>query len=419
MAETLPNKAEMVVVGAGAVGCAIAWQLAARGRRDVVVIEKSGITHGSTWHAAGLVGQYRSREDLTRLMLSSVRMMDEIQAETPIDWRPVDSVRVASSAARWQEYRSAEPLARRYGVDFGLLTAAEAQRRFPFLSTSGVHGAALVHGDGYVGPSSLTQAYAGRARQLGVAIREGISVTGFERNEDRCTAVLTDRGRIACKTLVLAPGVWARVVGRMLGLDLPVAAIEHQYAVTEKRADVPRDLPCLRDPDLNFYLKPEVGGFAIGGWEANTVAVHGSDMPASFGRELLPDNLERLQPILEAAARRLPVLEELGLQRIINGPIPVSPDGEPILGPEPSMGNVMLAIGFTSGIAASAGAGRAIAEWIIDGKPGFALPSLDPRRFGKTAWESREMNTRAIRAYAGYYALSQSLAKGTGLQSLP
>lgn len=409
MSDRLPAAANIVIVGAGAVGCAIAWQLARRGARDVLVLEKSGITHGSTWHAAGLVGQYRSREDLTRLMQSSVRLLGEIEAETPIDWRPVGSLRIASSAARWDEFRAAEPLARRYGVGFDLVSAEEARRRFPYVSTSGVHGAAFVHGDGYVDPTSVTQAYASRARRFGAKIREGVTITGFERIGDRCTAVVTDQGRVTCETLVLAPGVWARVIGRMLGLDLPVAAIEHQYAVTEKRSDLPRDLPALRDPDLNFYLKPEVGGFAIGGWEADTVAVHGSNMPASFGRELLPDNLERLQPILEAATRRLPVLETLGLQRIINGPIPVSPDGEPILGPEPSMANVLLAIGFTSGIAASAGAGRAIAEWIVDGRPAFPLPSLDPRRFGKTDWDAAQLNGRAIGAYAGYYALSQVL----------
>ncbi len=406
MAETMPAAAEVVIIGAGAIGCAIAWQLAARGVRDVVVLEKSGITHGSTWHAAGLIGQYRSREDLTRLMQASVEIYDKIAMETPIDWRPVGSLRIASSAARWREYQEAAPVAQRYGVGFHLLDAAEARRRFPEMSTEGVHGAAFVERDGYVDPSSLTQAYAARARAMGVRIIEGVGVTGIAHRGAAGGTVGTTEGPMTYRTLVIAAGVWARAVGRMLGVALPVASLEHQYAVTEKRAGLPRDLPALRDPDLNFYLKPEAGGYAIGGWEPETVAVHGSDMPMDFGRALLPDNLDRLQPILEAASRRIPVLSTLGLKTIINGPIPVTPDGEPILGPAPGLDSVFLAVGFTSGIAASGGAGRVLASWIASGRPDFEVPSLDPRRFGTTEMAVGELHRRAVAAYAGYYALA-------------
>lgn len=408
MRDVLPTTAEIVIVGAGALGCAIAWQLAEHGKRDVLVIEKSGITHGSTWHAAGLVGQYRSREDLTRMMKSSVAILDKLQAETPIDWCPVGSLRIASSAARWQEFQANAPKAARYGVGFELLDPTEAKRRFPAMSLEGVVGAAFVTGDGYVDPSSLTQAYASRARRRGVGIVEGATVTSFARKGGRIFAIATDRGTVTCETVVLAPGVWARALGRLAGLDLPVAALEHQYAVTEKREEITRDLPALRDPDFNFYLKPETGSFAIGGWEADTIAVHGSQMPVSFGRELLPDCLERLQPILEAATQRVPALAEIGLRQVINGPIPVSPDGEPILGLAPGMTNVHLAIGFTSGIAASGGAGEALAKWIVDGAPPYPLPSLDPARFQGEPWADDELNARAIDAYAAYYALSST-----------
>lgn len=410
MSDPLPCAHRVVIVGAGAVGCSIAWALARAGMRDVVVLEKSGITHGSTWHAAGLVGQYRSRQDLTRLMQASVALYDEMEAEEPIDWRPVGSLRIASSRERWREYQEAEPIARRYGVGFDLLTAVDARRRFPFLDLDGIAGAAFVERDGYVDPTSLTQAYARRARRLGVSICEGVTVTGVTRRGGRIIGVETSKGPVVCETVVLAPGVWARPVGRLFGLDLAVAALEHQYAVTDKRPFITRDLPALRDPDLNFYLKPEAGAFAIGGWEAATVAV--GDMATSFGRELLPDNLDRLQPILEAATRRLPVLGELGLRRIINGPIPVTPDGEPILGPAPGVGNVWLAAGFTSGIAASGGAGRALAHWIVHGAPEYPLPSLDPGRFGDGPWPADVLNSRAIGAYSQYYALAQSAVSG-------
>jgi 4-methylaminobutanoate oxidase (formaldehyde-forming) len=400
--------ARVVIVGGGAVGCAIAWQLACLGERDVLLLEKSGITHGSTWHAAGLVGQYRSRADLTRLMRSSVVLMDEIEAETPMDWRQVGSLRIASSQARWEEYRAAEPLARSYGVSFELIGPAEARIRFPYLALDGVVGAAFVAGDGYVDPSSMAQAFAARARALGVRVAEGATVDGFERKGDRVTAVRVGDRRIVCETVVLATGMWSRPVGRMLGLDLPVATLVHQYAVTDKSEGVSRDLPTLRDPDLNFYLKPEAGGFAIGGWEADTIAAFdGKEVPMAFGPELLPENLDRLAPILAQAARRLPVVDRMGIRRVIAGPIPITPDGEPILGPAPGFANLHLAVGFTAGIAAAGGAGRALAEWIVEGEPRFELPSLDPRRFGQHVIELEALNARAIATYGCYYALSQ------------
>lgn len=411
MAEPLPASAKIVIVGAGAIGCSIAMHLARAGERDVVVLEKNAITHGSTWHAAGLIGQYRSAEDLTRLMQASVKLYDEIQAETPIDWHAVGSLRIASSRERFAEYVAAAPIAKSYGIDFTVIDAAEAQRRFPHISTEGVEGAAFVGGDGFVDPTSLTNAYAARARALGVRFVEGVRVTGAVAKGDRITVVETDKGAIACETVVLAPGVWGREVGRMFGVDLAVAALEHQYAVTEKRADIAGSLPALRDPDLNFYLKPEVGGFAIGGWEPATQPAAQGNMPFSFCRELLPNQIDRLAPILEAATHRIPIVGELGLRTIINGPIPVTPDGEPILGPAPGRANVWLAAGFTSGIAASGGAGLVLADWITQAKPAFPVPSLDPGRFGTIAGDLGELNSRAIAAYAGYYALSNAQQK--------
>ena len=405
MTQPLPKDTDVAIIGAGAVGAAIAWQLAVRGVRDVVVVEKAAITHGSTWHAAGLIGQYRSREDLTRLMQASVALYDEIAVDTPIDWRPVGSLRLASSAARLAEYRAAAPIANGYGVRFHLLDADEARRRFPLISTDGVHGAAFVERDGYVDPASLTNAYVARARALGVRFFEGTTVTAIAR-DGTATTLGTSGGKIRCRRLIIAAGAWARAVGGLLGAQLPAAALEHQYAITVKHPGIGRDLPALRDPDLNFYLKPDAGAFAIGGWEPATVAVHDSLMPWSFGRELLPENLDRLAPILEAAARRIPLVGKLGLKTIINGPIPVSPDGEPILGPAPGLDGVWLAIGFTSGIAASGGAGHCLASWIVAGKPEFPLPSLDPRRFGAGPIDTASLNRRAIEAYAGYYALS-------------
>jgi 4-methylaminobutanoate oxidase (formaldehyde-forming) len=402
----LPDRASFVIVGAGAIGCSIAMQLARLGARGVVVIEKSGVTHGSTWHAAGLVGQYRSRPDLAAMMRDSVAVMDELAARRPIDWRRVGSLRLASSPARMAEFRDAAPIARRYGIGFDLLTPQDARNRFPLIDTTGLAGAAFVHGDGYVDPTSLTMAYAAEAKAGGVAIVEGVCVTGVERTGDRIVALVTDKGRIACEHLVIAAGVWARPLGALCGVDIPVAALSHQYAVTEKRGDIAPGLPALRDPDLDLYVKPEAGALAIGGWEPATVPAADGDLVFSFGRELLPDDLDRLAPILENAARRIPAVAELGLRTIINGPIPVTPDGEPILGPAPGLDNAFLAVGFTSGIAASGGAGFAAARWLMEGRPATPLPSLDPLRFGRAPIPLPELNRHAIAAYAAYYALS-------------
>lgn len=407
MTDHLPQRARIVIIGAGAIGCSIAWGLTREGEKDVLVIEKSGVSHGSTWHAAGLVGQYRSRRDLTQLMQSSVTLYNEMQAEQTIDWRPVGSLRLASSAARWEEYRRAQPKARDYGVDFELIGPEQAKSLFPLIDLNGVVGAAYVKSDGYIDPSALAQGFASRARRGGAHIVEGVTVSGAERTEKRVNSILTDRGRVECEIVVLATGVWTRPVGRMFGLDIPVAALQHQYAVTEKRSDLPRDLPAMRDPDLNFYVKPDVGGFAIGGWEANTVPAVEGDMPFSFGPELLPDNIDRIAPILEAAGRRMPALQEMGLRRIINGPIPFSPDGEPMLGPAPGFDNLYVAVGFSAGIVSSGGAGRALAQWIAHGAPAFPLPSLDPGRFGSTPMPTAEVYQKAIAAYGAYYALSQ------------
>ncbi len=407
MPDAVPDRANIVVVGAGAIGCSISLALAQRGVSDIVVLEKSRITHGSTWHAAGLIGQYRNQRDLSQLMQSSVALYDEMQAETPIDWKRSGSLRLASSAGRWQEFCDAQPIARSYGIEFELIGADEAHALFPHLDTTGVHGAAFVPGDGYIDPTSLTQAYAARARRLGVRFIEHCLVQSVEREGDRIIGVSTDRGRMAAEHVVLAPGVWARALGQTCGIDIPVAAIEHQYIVTEKHDAIGRDLPALRDPDANIYVKPEVGGLAIGGWEADACLASGGTVPTAFGQELYEGDLERLTALLQAAGERLPIFNGLGIRQIINGPIPVSPDGEPILGPAPDISNAFIAAGFTSGIAASGGAGNALAEWIVSGAPPFALPSLDPLRFKQMSRESSRLHASALAAYSGYYALAE------------
>jgi 4-methylaminobutanoate oxidase (formaldehyde-forming) len=407
MTQPLPSQARIVIVGAGAVGCSIAYHLTRGGEKDVLVLEKSGITHGATWHAAGLVGQLRTKRNLTRLMRNSVALYRKLAEETgqEIDWREVGSLRLASSPARWSEIKRSATAARSFGFDMELLTAAEAKRLFPYITTEGIEGAAFIPSDGYVDPSGLAQALARGARKGGARIVEGVRVTGFEIERGRVGAVLTDHGRIACEIAVNAAGLWARDVAKFCGLRLPAAVVEHQYVVTEKLKDMPKGLPTLRDPDNNFYLKPDVGAFAVGGWEKGTRGVARAGMSFDFGRQLFDANMERLEQFMVPAATRLPALGTTGLRTVINGPIPISPDGEPIMGRMPEIENMFVACGFTSGIAAAGGAGQALAGWILAGEPEFDLWAFDVRRFGPHHDGARYLYERAIDSYHRYYLI--------------
>jgi 4-methylaminobutanoate oxidase (formaldehyde-forming) len=405
----LPEAARIVIIGGGAIGCSIGYHLAKLGVRDVLLLEKKALTAGCTWHAAGLVGQLRSKVNLTRLMQYSAKLCASIGAETgqEVGFNRVGSIRLASSDARWDELKRNAAAAKTTGLDVELIGSCEIKQKFPLVELSGVRGATWIAGDGYVDPYSLTMAYAKGARAGGVKMVEGVTVTGFRQADGRITHVLTDQGEVACETVVNAGGLWARHVGEMAGIELPVTVLEHQYLVTEKSPLIPDKLPTLRDPDLNFYLKSEPGAFAIGGWEEGTLAVNGSGkLPMDFGQELFAQNLDRLEIIAGPAAERIPVLNQVGIRTVINGPIPVSVDGEPVIGIAHGIANLFVACGFTAGIAASAGAGYAVANWIASGDPGMDLEGIALSRFANRRYDPADLCAAAIRAYAAYYALS-------------
>jgi glycine cleavage system T protein len=401
------SHAKIVIIGGGAVGCAIAYHLAQAGERDVVLLEKAQLTHGSTWHAAGLVGQLRSKKNLTRLMQNSVAVYDRLEAESGqvIDWRKAGSIRIAASDERLAEIRRSLTQAKGFGFEAHEISAQEAKDRFPWMTTDGVVGAAWIPSDGYIDPYALTQAYAKVARAGGVTIREGVQVTDFVRDGRRITGVVTDHGTITCETVVNAAGIWAKRVGEMAGVKLAAGAVEHQYVVTEKKIDVTHETPTFRDPDRIFYLKPDVKSFAIGGWEQGAPACWREGVPFEFGRELFPENYDRLELFMLPAAERLPILNEVGIQTVINGPIPVSADGEPVMGLAPELDNFYVACGFTAGIAASGGAGLAMANWILEGDPGMDLWSFDVRRFSSHQANRHYLAERSSEAYGDYYSI--------------
>lgn len=399
---------KIVIIGAGAIGCALAYSLARSGETDVLVLEKAQITHGSTWHAAGLVGQLRGKRALTRLMQNSVAVFDRLAEETgmAVDWKKVGSLRLAASEARWSEIRRSMQLAKSFGFEAHQVSAAEARKLFPFIDPQGVVGAAYIPSDGYIDPYALTMAYAAAARRSGIKIEEGVCVTDIPVEGRRALGVVTDHGTISADIVVNCAGYWARRVGAMAHVALAAGVIEHQYFVTEKGLDLPPGLTTLRDPDKNFYLKPDVGGaFAIGGWEDGAPGRWNQWPPFDFARELFPASMDRLSLFALPAAERLPILNDIGIRTIINGPIPVSADGEPVMGLAPELDNFYVACGFTAGIAASGGAGEAMANWILHGDPGLDLWPFDVRRFGPPQTRAAYLEARASEAYGAYYKI--------------
>jgi sarcosine dehydrogenase len=423
--QPFPNSARIVVIGGGVIGTSIAFHLVRSGTKDVVLLEKAKLTEGATWHAAGLVGQFRSQQNLMSLMSDSVKLFDTLSEETgqETDWRKVGSLRLAASEDRWKELLKAHSSAQALGLETNLLTPTEAKDIYPLIEIDDLVGAAFIPEDGYIDPNSLTQAYASGIRAGGGRIIEDVMVTELVRDGERLTTVVTDRGSIDVETVVNAGGLWARQVGWMAGVEIPAGVVQHQYLVTEKSDLVPDGLPALRDPDGGYYAKPEPGAFAIGGWEKNTPAVNPQEgFPWQCERHLFDSDMDRLAEFFEPAAKRLPILNDLGLRTVINGPIPISPDGEPIMGPVPGLNNFFAACAFTSGIAASGGAGKAMANWILHGDPGLDLWPFDIRRFGSLHAGHRFLHDRAVESYSKYYRIhfpGEELQSARGVRRSP
>jgi 4-methylaminobutanoate oxidase (formaldehyde-forming) len=342
------------------------------------------------------------------MLQKSVEMYDRLEAETGMacDWKKVGSLRLAASAERMLEAKRLTTMARSFGLEMNLLTPAQAQELFPFISTGGLHGAAFIPSDGHVDPASLCQSIAAGARLHGAQLKQGITVLDFTVHNGRITEVLTSAGTYEAETVTLASGMWSRELGAKLGLKIPACAVEHQYIVTEPIPDCPSDLPTLRDPDRLVYYKPDAGGrLVIGGYEDNTLPFGDTGIPGDFVRQLLPDNLDRFAPLAEMAAEVTPVVNQVGIRSVINGPIPYSADGDFVMGPVPDFKNLMLATGFLYGIAAGGGAGEMIAEWLLEGRPSLDLWPLDNRRFGEHHGTRAFMYPRAVEHYAHHYKM--------------
>ncbi len=402
--------AKHLIIGGGIIGCSTAYHLAKNGETDVVLVEKASLTEGATWHAAGLVGQLRSSRNTTRMLKRSVAMYDTLEAETgqAFDWKKVGSLRLAATKERLLEAQRLTTMARSFDLEMSMVTAEEAKDLFPYIDATGLEGAAFIPSDGHVDPASLCQTIATAARNLGVEIRQGVKVEDFEVTDGKITRVLTDHGDYRAETVIMAAGMWSRELGAKLGLNVPACAVEHQYIVTEPlpEPDIVKGLPTLRDPERLVYYKPDAGGrLVVGGYEDDTLPFGDQGIPGAFVRQLLPDNMDRFAPLAELAAQVTPILNEVGVRQVINGPIPYSADGDFVMGWAPGLDNLMMATGFLYGIAAGGGAGEMIAEWIIEGRPSLDLWPLDVRRFGPHHGTRAFMYPRAVEHYAHHYKM--------------
>jgi 4-methylaminobutanoate oxidase (formaldehyde-forming) len=395
----------VVIIGGGVGGTAIAYALAQLGWTEVVLLDRSELTSGSTFHSAGLVGQLRGSPTLTQMMVDSVAIYRGLAADTGVDpgWREVGSLRLASSPERMEELRRQAGWAKAYGLEMDLVSAEEARDRFPLMSVEGVLGAAWLPTDGYLDPSGLTQALAAGARRAGVAIRPRTRVTAIIVRDGRAVGVETDAGPIRAEVVVNAGGMFAPEIGAMAGVTVPVIPFAHQYLVTEPIAGVTPDLPQLRDPDNLVYFRPEVAGLVMGGYERNPAAWGLDGIPADFNGKLLPADWPRFEEISRGAQRRVPAMADAGVRQVINGPEGFTPDNEFILGPSEVPG-FWVAAGFSAhGIAGAGGMGQQVAQWIVEGEPGYDLWKMDIRRFGAPYRTSGFTLARATENYATYY----------------
>ncbi|QIA20463.1 FAD-dependent oxidoreductase [Mesorhizobium sp. AA22] len=409
---TLPAHAEIVVIGGGIIGCSTAYHLARDHKADVVLLEQGKLTSGSTWHAAGLVGQLRSSASITGVLKYSVDLYKGLEAETGLatGWKMTGCLRLATNADRWIEYKRLATTAKSFGMDMQLLSPAEVKTMWPLLEASDLVGASWLPTDGQASPSDITQSLAKGARMHGARLFEDVRVTGFDMKDGRITAVKTNKGDIACGKVVNCAGQWARQVGALAGINVPLQPVKHQYIVTERIDGLATDAPTIRDPDRRIYFKEEVGGLVMGGYEPNpqawTTDLPGGDVPDDWEFRLFDDDYDHFEQHMNQAIARVPALENVGVKQMINGPESFTPDGNFILGVAPECVNMFVGAGFNAfGIAAGGGAGWVLAQWAVDGEAPLDLWVVDIRRFSDLHRDRQWVRDRTLEAYGKHYTI--------------
>ena len=408
MAERFPVGARVIVVGGGIVGCSVAYHLTRLGWTDVLLLERKKLTCGTTWHAAGLVGQLRATLNLTKLARYTAELYAGLEAETgqATGFKRTGSVSIASTPARFEELRRGASMAKTFGLDVEVISPAQVRELWPLLDGDDVVGGVYLPGDGQTNPTDTTMALAKGARQAGARILEDVKVTGVNTANGRVTGVRTEQGDIAAEVVVNCAGMWGREMGLMAGVNVPLHACEHFYAITEPVTGMPAGLPVLRDPDSCTYFKEDAGKILFGAFEPRAKPWGMDGIPEDFCFDELPEDIDHFTPILEAAMARVPALQTAGIRRFFNGPESFTPDNRYLLGEAPELRGFFVAAGFNSiGIQSAGGAGKVLAEWIVDGHPPMDLWDVDTRRMQPFQGGASYLRQRAGEALGLLYAM--------------
>jgi heterotetrameric sarcosine oxidase gamma subunit len=409
MVAEMPDRAQVVIIGGGVIGTSVAYHLTKLGRTDVVLLEQGQLSSGTTWHAAGLVGQLRASESATRLVQYSTQLYAELESETGLSagYKQCGGVTVARTEDRMVQLRRTAANAAAFDMECELLSPQQALEHYPVMRVDDLVGAIWLPADGKANPTDLTFALAKGARNRGTRVIEKTRATGILTHGGRVVGVRTDRGDIEAEIVVNCAGQWAKQVGALAGVNVPLHSAEHFYVVTEDIAGVHTNLPILRDPDGYTYFKEEVGGLVIGGFEPEAKPwVSPDDIPYPFEFQLLEEDWDHFEILMNNALLRIPALEVTGIKKFYNGPESFTPDNQFILGEAPNLGNFFVGAGFNSvGIATAGGAGRALAEWIANGAPTSDLTGVDIRRFAPFNGNNRWLHDRVAEVLGLHYEI--------------
>ncbi len=399
MSNAIPTHAQVVIIGGGIVGCSVAYHLTRVGITDVVLLERKTLTSGTTWHAAGLVGQLRATQNLTKLAQYTSKLMAGLEAETgqATGFVQNGSISVANNQERFEELKRGASMARVFGLEVDVITPQEAAAIWPLMNASDLVGAVWLPGDGRTNPADTTLAFAKGARQKGATILEGIKVTGIHQKNGRVTGVATAQGEIACEVVVNCAGMWGREVGQWVGVNVPMHAAEHFYIITEPIPGLQKNLPTLRDPGGYTYFREEVGAILAGFFEPKAKPWGMNGIPDNVEYLRLPEDWAHLDVALDAMAHRMPITQTAGIHTLFNGPEAFTPDDRYHLGEAPELKGFFMATGFNSiGIQSSGGAGKVLADWIKDGRPPMDLWDVDVRRNLPFQNNSRYLRERVV-----------------------
>ncbi len=411
MSKTLPSQAQVVIVGGGVVGCSLAYHLTKLGWTDVVLLERKQLTCGTTWHAAGLVGQLRATQNMTRLAQYTADLFGGLEEETgqATGFAQHGSLSLATNEGRFEELKRGASMARCFGLEVEVISPKDAQSMWPLINVDDVVGAVYLPKDGKVNPIDVTQALARGAKNGGARIFEETRVSAVHTKNGRVTGVATDKGDIEAEIVVNCAGMWARELGLMAGANVPLHAAEHFYIVTENLEGMVPGLPVLRDPDNCAYYKEDAGKLLLGAFEPIAKPWGMESMggiPKDFSFTQLPDDFDHFEPILETALQRLPALENVGIQLFFNGPESFTPDDRYLLGPTPEVENFYVAAGFNStGIQSAGGAGKVLADWIVNKRPPMDLWDVDISRMLPFQNNAKYLHDRTVEGLGLLYAM--------------